>query len=128
MNTEIVTQGVIDDRDRGLQYGDGFFTTILVENAQLQAWPLHCQRLLKTAEALYFPKLDIDAIYQRCLAELEQTNEEQLVLKILISRGIGGRGYGLPETTQPTILISVHPYPSIYHQWNILLQSKLFLD
>ena len=38
-------------------------------------------------------------------------NVEKGILKIIITRGAGGRGYRLPEDVQPTRILSFHPFP-----------------
>ena len=49
-----------------------------------------------------------------CLADflaqmLEMSNLQEGVLKIILSRGVGGRGYRLPEPTHPTYCLAVFP-------------------
>ncbi|KAF7786527.1 4-amino-4-deoxychorismate lyase [Pseudoalteromonas rubra] len=105
----------VNSRDRGLNYGDGFFTTIRVYEGKLDRWEGHLQRLKQCASALYFPALDLSALSEHCESVATQLNDG--VLKVVITRGEGGRGYGLPDEPQPTTLVSSSPYPAHYSEW-----------
>ncbi len=98
--------------DRGLRYGDGFFTTMLVENGAIQLWPYHRQRLLKAQQQLGFPFVELEPIKN----ELEQALQGKIsaVAKITITRGVGGRGYSLPQEANPSVFTSISEFPSHY--------------
>ncbi len=95
--------------DRGLQYGDGLFETIAVNNGQLQFWQPHMQRLKLGCERLAIPAPD----QQQLLKEARQLIKQQshCIIKIIISRGQGGRGYRPPQDCQPSRIISCHAWP-----------------
>ncbi len=77
--------------DRSFQYGDGLFSTIRIEQGRPQLWPLHWQRLLDSMRRLGF----VPPSEAQVLAEVTAAiSAEQQVLKVLISRGHGARGYG----------------------------------
>jgi len=99
----------INISDRGLAYGDGLFETIAVVNGVLHHWDLHWQRLNLGAErlALHLPKEK--EILQHISEKL--TSLEQQVIKIIITRGSGGRGYVFPETQHESLIISSHAWP-----------------
>lgn len=101
----------IDCHDRAFLYGDGFFTTIRVQQGQLLLWPRHVQRLQQCAERLFFnvdfSRLQQDA--QRVLANYLNASDGDAVFKVIVSRGIGQRGYLAPQ--QPAdIYFQVLPY------------------
>ncbi|TMO09608.1 aminodeoxychorismate lyase [Pseudoalteromonas sp. S558] len=102
----------ISTSDRGLNYGDGFFTTAKVVDGQVQYWPHHKVRLIECAERLGFPELEFNSLENKITQHI--TDLQLSVLKILITRGEGGRGYGLPSECNITILLSVLDYPSSY--------------
>jgi 4-amino-4-deoxychorismate lyase len=102
----------ISIRDRGLNYGDGFFTTAKIVNGQVAHWPLHKARLLECSDRLGFPPIDFTQLEQQITACIAR--QQLAVLKVLITRGSGGRGYGLPEQCNLTILLSVLEYPNNY--------------
>ena len=55
------------------------------------------------------PKFDLNV----SRAEISQLceNAGDAVLKIIITRGTGGRGYRQPENIKPTRMLSLHPFP-----------------
>ncbi len=84
----------LDRQERAFAYGDGLFSTLSVEQAQVKLLHLHwqrietgCQRLAIACDDLAQWQADFLAFiaaYPHCIA------------KIIISRGSGGRGY-LPD-------------------------------
>ena len=102
----------IDVRDRSVQYGDGVFETIAVKEKSLKFWKEHYQRLNKGCKVLkikcppeIFLKKEINKF-------LRKTKKEKLVLKIIISRGVGGRGYNPPRNTKPTRILGIYDWPN----------------
>ncbi|MEI6745770.1 MAG: aminodeoxychorismate lyase [Methylococcaceae bacterium] len=95
--------------DRGFQYGDGLFETIEVRQNTPIFLEQHLQRLSKDSQRLLLPKLDFDLLRSE-ISELCQ-NAGNAVLKIIITRGSGGRGYRQPDMIQPTRILSLHPFP-----------------
>ncbi len=89
--------------DRSFQYGDGVFTTILVANSRLVLWDLHWQRLAQSLQRLQMPSLVEQDVKQ--LAEQAVTAPDQ-VIKVLVSRGQGGRGYSPAGFTEPLVYVT----------------------
>jgi 4-amino-4-deoxychorismate lyase len=102
-------KGEIAVTDRGLQYGDGLFETIEVIKGRPIFLQQHLQRLKAGCLRLNIPQPNakklIDEIKTVC------QDAEQAVLKLIITRGPGGRGYRQPDPIQPTRVISLHPFP-----------------
>lgn len=115
MQTIIFTDATstVSNKDRGLNYGDGFFTTAKVHNGEVEHWPLHCARLEECAARLGFDALDISALTHAVNAYIQTVALG--VLKIVVTRGEGGRGYALPEQPQATILLSQSAFPTHYN-------------
>lgn len=112
--TSLVNGEMIDHvsiSDRGLLYGDGCFETIAVQHGRALLWDQHLQRL-KTGCA----RLGIkpDSTDDRLAAEAEKIihNTEKGVLKLIITRGAGGRGYRADQTLGPTRILSLTPWPT----------------
>ena len=99
--------------DRAFMYGDGTFTTCLIEQSQIKLLPLHLKRLKHACRTLAIHGVDWDRLEAQ-MADCADNNPERAVLKVLISRGRGGRGYQLPETSVPTVVLSINPYPDHY--------------
>lgn len=95
--------------DRGLQYGDGLFETIEVLNTRPILIDPHLRRLVSGCEKLLIPTPD-KQILRHEVTTLSQ-NISHGVLKIIITRGSGGRGYKPPDITEPTRILSQHPFP-----------------
>ncbi|MFA5982814.1 MAG: aminodeoxychorismate lyase [Methylococcaceae bacterium] len=102
-------QQQIDITDRGFQYGDGLFETIEVLNSTPLFFSQHLARLELGCHklGLHFPGVQL--LTEE--AELLMVNQSHAVLKIIVTRGSGGRGYKLPEQAQPSRVLSLHPFP-----------------
>lgn len=96
--------------DRGLAYGDGVFETILVHEGELVWWNEHWQRLLRGAEVLKINAPEETVVRNAC--EKISENTTRCVVKIILTRGSGGRGYAIPANQDPRIIISLHPAPA----------------
>ena len=81
--------------DRGLHYGDGLFETMAVYAGQVRLLARHMQRLRWGAQRLAISLPDEEAL----LAQIQQAAQllGEGVLKLILSRGCGGRGYLPPE-------------------------------
>lgn len=101
-------------QDRAFHYGDGLFTTMLVEQGRVSLWRYHQARLIHDSNRLGLV-LDIDALTgQVAGASCELGNG---VLKLHISSGVGGRGYARPEQPDIQYRLSAHPVPAHYESW-----------
>ena len=100
--------------DRGLHYGDGLFETITVENMQLLCWDEHLKRLERGCIKLNIAVPDKNLLKNEVSALIN--TESQGVIKIIISRGQGGRGYKILENIAPTRIISLYPWPNHYDE------------
>ena len=95
--------------DRGLAYGDGLFETLVVDRGRPRFWQGHMDRLAEGCR-----RLGIEAPGQGVLLREVQTvaaGEGRCVVKILLTRGSAGRGYGPAEATRPRRVVSAHPWP-----------------
>ena len=104
-------QNTVDMTDRGFQYGDGLFETIQIWKEKPLFLTQHLARLALGCQRLGIPQID-DALLRE---EIEKTllhQPQHAVLKIIITRGKGGRGYRQPDIIIPTRVISLHPFPT----------------
>jgi len=97
--------------DRGLLYGDGVFETLAVQQGRCRYWTLHLQRLQAGCERLGIPHVDADLLAAEASSLVEDAG--QGVLKIIVTRGSGGRGYRVPEQAAPTRILQLHPWPDL---------------
>jgi len=99
----------ISSLDRGLLYGDGVFETVAVKDAQPRFWLRHMARLHAGCERLGIPSPDGNRLLEESLLIIAGLNRG--VLKIIVTRGAGGRGYRPAAKVSPTRIIQLHPWP-----------------
>ncbi|HSP56884.1 MAG TPA: aminodeoxychorismate lyase [Halomonas sp.] len=99
--------------DRGAAYGDGLFETVLLRDGEPQLWDAHLARLAKGCEVLAIP-LPVRAALERPLASAGQGLQ---VLKLMLTRGSGGRGYQLPEEPEPRLRWRLSPFVPNREHW-----------
>jgi len=113
-------------QDRGLAYGDGFFTTLLAKGTTPIHWSAHWARLALSAKRLGFPPLNEATLWTQLKTALagsvgsHNAQHDLSVMKIIITRGQGGQGYLPPslENTQPNIIFQHLPFPGQFSAKN----------
>jgi len=103
------TTACVASTDRGLLYGDGLFETIAVIDGTLRHWPRHLSRLQAGCDRLGIPAVDGRELAHECQALAG--NAARAVLKVIVTRGSGGRGYRVPEKTVATRIVQLHDWP-----------------
>jgi len=93
--------------DRGLHYGDGLFETIAIRAGAPCLWEDHLARLCLGAQRLGIPAPDAGVLLAECLALA--AGAETGVVKLILTRGPGGRGYRPPLRSQPTRILALYP-------------------
>jgi len=118
--------------DRAIHYGDGLFETILCDNNKLLYWSQHYQRLQSSAIRLKMNCPDeklLLADIKALLAEVSNIENKSFVVKIILSRGSGERGYqfskGNSETRVVTLSALATDYSSLLS--GELLSGDLYL-
>jgi len=103
-------QQSISASDRGLAYGDGLFETIACVDGRLQFFSEHLQRLNEGCQRLSLPLIS----EQQWLDDIRQLKigRQPLVIKLLLTRGSGGRGYKMPLKAHTTRIVSLHEWPA----------------
>jgi 4-amino-4-deoxychorismate lyase len=95
--------------DRGLHYGDGLFETVAIINGRPCLWPQHMERLQRGCAVLKLPVPDLEQLYAEALSLCG--NDGRAVLKLVITRGSGGRGYRPPQEVTAQRLLFRYPWP-----------------
>ncbi|CEE90220.1 4-amino-4-deoxychorismate lyase (aminotransferase), component of p-aminobenzoate synthase multienzyme complex [Xenorhabdus nematophila str. Anatoliense] len=98
--------------DRAVQFGDGCFTTIRIEQGQPALLSLHIRRLQKSVEKLLMPASDWTQLENHIKQVVQEC--ESGVLKVILSRGAGNRGYSIDGAIESTEILSLNPYPEHY--------------
>lgn len=96
--------------DRGLAYGDGVFRTIRVAAGVALNWPAHMERLRFDCNALALPMPEVHVLAAEAARLFERGQDG--VLKIIVTRGSGGRGYTPPEPVSGRRILSAHALPA----------------
>ncbi|EMN3921343.1 aminodeoxychorismate lyase [Citrobacter farmeri] len=101
--------------DRAIQFGDGCFTTARILDGAVSLLAAHLRRLQVACTTLQIAFDDWDAL-EREMTTLA-AGHSRAVLKVIISRGSGGRGYSGENCHDSTRILSVFAYPQHYDLW-----------
>lgn len=109
-----MVNGIPNDKipvyDRGLAYGDGFFETLYWHQGQLQNWNYHWKRMQRSA-LVFQLKLPVEEDLIEDVAALNLSPENDCVVKMIITRGTGGRGYSPANCTSTVRIVSCSALP-----------------
>lgn len=92
--------------DRGLDFGDGLFETVLIVDGQAVYFNLHLQRLERGLRALGFPSCASLVKTQIASILCSRSFNRLVAMRVTITRGDGPRGYAPPDTITPRIIIT----------------------
>lgn len=114
--------------DRGLWYGDGFFTTMLCYQGRLLNFSQHVQRVEDSLQRLQMWPLAalttrsaIESWLHKQLAPaLTQAQELNFcVIKLIVTRGVAGGGYAPAEQSQPNAYVYLLAAPAEYRSLDV---------
>jgi len=100
----------IDASDRGLNYGDGVFETMRMTRGRVRFWDLHAERLRTGCERLGIA-CPANATLQSDIEQLRQLQPDGVV-KLVLTRGAGARGYRPLANGVPTRIATLHDLPT----------------
>ncbi|WP_295390266.1 aminodeoxychorismate lyase [uncultured Thiodictyon sp.] len=101
--------------DRGLAYGDGLFETVLIRDGAPCQWSRHLARLTLGCTRLGIPAPPVGPLEDEVRDLLQGIDTG--VLKVLITRGTGGRGYRPAADPQPRRALLLYPLPTWPDTW-----------
>ncbi|WP_193014368.1 MULTISPECIES: aminodeoxychorismate lyase [Gammaproteobacteria] len=108
----------VDASDRAIQFGDGCFTTLAIEKGKPTLLSTHINRLKQGCDVLFLPYPNWSEL-ERHIIDIASDTQVKGVIKVIISRGYGGRGYSPNGLFTPTVITSLSSYPEHYrHQQN----------
>ncbi|CRK85513.1 Aminodeoxychorismate lyase [Candidatus Providencia siddallii] len=107
---------VIDITDRSISFGDGCFTTIYALNHKALMLNEHIDRLTIDCQRLKIVQPDWDLLIRDIKHICILQSDAKFVLKIIISRGKGNRGYSSKLINKPTIIIITSKFPTHYNK------------
>lgn len=105
-------QKAISARDRGLSFGDGFFTTMKICHGTVLLLDRHIDRITDSAAQLGIEPLPVEPIIDFLTQQAQQIHQGGL--KLVVTRGLGGQGYQPPKACQPSWIVSQFELPSHY--------------
>lgn len=94
--------------DRTIQFGDGVFRTLQVQDGRVPFWSRHHAKLAADCAALGIACPSEEVL----LADLHRLGVENAVVKIIVSRGESARGYAVPADILPTRMVLAAPLPA----------------
>jgi len=101
--------GRIDALDRGLQYGDGLFETLAIRRGTARFIDWHLERLAEGSRRLGIPMPDAALLRDEIAAA---PSAERGIVKLILTRGTGERGYRPPRQPRPTRIVLGLPWPA----------------
>lgn len=102
--------GSVAATDRGLNYGDGLFETMRLHQGRVCLLARHLERLRHGCQriALAYPG---DALIEADIAALVKGATGAGVVRLVLTRGDGGRGYAPPPSPGVRRIVSLHALP-----------------
>lgn len=100
--------------DRGCLYGDGVFRTLRVSGGRPRWWDEHLAKLRQDAQRLAID-CPADDVWAADAAALLDPHTDG-VLKLVLTRGAGPRGYRPPAECRPNRVVSLAPLPDHVRQ------------
>jgi 4-amino-4-deoxychorismate lyase len=114
----------VDPADRGLAYGDGLFETMRAERGTVKRFDLHYERLREGCERLAIPTPNRALIEGEIAAHLPA--QSRAIVKLIVTRGAGTRGYRPPPHPQPTRILAISPwvdYPAKHYAQGVRVRT-----
>ena len=96
--------------DRGLEFGDGVFETMLVVDGVIPLLEMHRERLHCGLQCLGFP-LTLPPLDELLAPAIAQRPELTGVLRLTVTRGGGSRGYSPDPNASLRTILRVSPLP-----------------
>jgi 4-amino-4-deoxychorismate lyase len=98
--------------DRGFQYGDGLFETALLHQGAIRFLEGHLERLCAGCQRLNIRVPDLAQL--RAEIARVTANLRLGVLKVILTRGAGSRGYRPLSGQAPTRIVALYPAPELH--------------
>jgi len=121
-------QAVVPINDRGFMYGDGLFETMRVVNGRPFRMAQHLARLARGADFLKIKCPFTPKELQDFAVQLIAKNKTAgAILRVVLTRGSGERGYTPRAGGRPTVVMSLHAAPPLDMEsparWSLVISS-----
>lgn len=97
--------------ERGLQFGDGLFETMVLRAGRLSLIELHLTRLFEGLVRLGIA-VDNAEIRRQLDGFIQSLPASDAVIKLIVTRGSSERGYSCPQSTPASIILQSFPFSS----------------
>jgi len=104
-----VATGTVAATDRGLAYGDGVFRTLISIRGKPRWWTDQFRKLEQDCAALGIACPTEQALAHEVSRVTDPAIDE--VVKIIVTRGSGARGYAPPQPASPSRIVMSAPIP-----------------
>ena len=119
-------QAVVPVNDRGFLLGDGLFETMRVARGKPFRLAQHLERLFLGADFLKIKLPFTPKELETFAGQLIERNQmPEAILRLTLTRGPGGRGYAPDPASKPTVVMTLHPAPSLEKpiEWSLVTSS-----
>lgn len=104
----------ISAMDRGFLFGDAVYEVLRVYGGRPWLAAEHLQRLRHSLESIRLRSVDVDRLRQRMLETLAESQVQEGLVYIQITRGAAPRSHPFPHGTVPLELLYVQPFEDSY--------------
>src|SRR5471030_1585979 len=121
-----LAEAVVPVNDRGFMYGDGLFETMRVVNGKPFRFAQHLERMTRGADFLKIKPPFTPKELEKFAAQLiEQNKMPDAILRVMLTRGPGERGYKFNGDSKPTVVMTLHAAPLLESpvEWNVITSS-----
>ena len=98
-----INKSSVSIKDRGFNYGDGLFETILVKNNKAQYLSDHIKRLMRGCKVLKIPTPSLKLVENSIKQSISRT--KKCIIKIIYTRGLSDHGYGYDKNIIPQLYV-----------------------
>jgi len=122
-------QAVVSVFDRGFLYGDGLYETLRICNGKPFRWAEHMERFERGAAFLKIQvPISCNELRKHALELIRLNRMPEALLRILLSRGVGPRGFSPKGAVRPALVMSLHPAPDTSAKplpiWRVITASS----
>jgi len=115
-----IESDVISLHDRGWNYGDGAFRTLLLRNGRPHCWPRHYTKLRDDCVRLGIA-CPPSELFEQDFNFIAERHPDRTI-RVVVTRGDMARGYAASLDIQPTRVVvagAVPAYPAEYHDHGV---------
>lgn len=99
------------NQDRGFLFGDGFFTTGVIQSGEFLHKEMHYQRLSDAAARLNFSNFDLPQLDQRVSESIQTVKVASI--RITVSRQQQSRGYAFKPHAEHNLCLQLNKLPEL---------------